>query len=93
MRWLLLFSGACTAIIGLALGLLWASTGFENLGVSGHGVVAITLGVVLTAGLATGLMALVFLSSRSGYDGIAHRIQGDSADDSARENDAPPGVP
>lgn len=35
---------------------------------SGHGVTALILGVVFTLALGIGLMALLFLSSRRGYD-------------------------
>ncbi len=37
---------------------------------SWHGWLALTLGVVLTAALGVGLMALVFHSSRSGHDDL-----------------------
>lgn len=37
---------------------------------SGHGWFALVIGVVLTAAVGVGLMALVFISSRRGYDDI-----------------------
>jgi hypothetical protein len=42
-------------------------------GLSGKGVVALTLGLLFTAGFAIGLMALVFLSDRSGRDDETNR--------------------
>ena len=36
--------------------------------ISGHGILALVLGALLTFGLAAGLMFLVFYSSRRGYD-------------------------
>jgi cytochrome c biogenesis protein CcdA len=50
----------------LAVLLFWASF-------SGEGLVALTLGFLFTAGLAVGLMALVFLSGRSGRDDETNR--------------------
>jgi hypothetical protein len=55
----------------LAPFLAWATGGF--VGLSGKGVVALTLGFLLTMGLAIGLMALVFFSDRSGRDDEANR--------------------
>ncbi len=45
---------------------VWMSTG--PVAMSVHGWIALSLGVVLTLGLAVGLMALLFHSSRSGHD-------------------------
>ena len=55
----------------LAPFLAWAMGGF--VGLSGKGVVALTLGLLFTAGFAIGLMALVFLSDRSGRDDETNR--------------------
>ena len=41
---------------------------------SGHGWIALTLGVVLSFVLGAGLMALVFISSRRGYDDIDNDV-------------------
>jgi cation transporter-like permease len=43
-------------------------TGIGNSGISTAGWVAMTLGVLFTLVLGVGLMALVFISSRRGYD-------------------------
>ena len=67
---------AAAAIIVLALVAIgiyaWQSLGASALTV--HGYIALVLGVVGTAGLGIGLMALVFYSHRYGYD---ERIGGD----------------
>jgi hypothetical protein len=39
-------------------------TGFADLGLSGHGLVALTLGIVFTTGLGGVLMALSFYNER-----------------------------
>jgi len=57
----------------LAVLLFWAMGGFGELGLSGKGVVALTLGFLFTAGLAIGLMAPVFFSDRSGRDDETNR--------------------
>jgi hypothetical protein len=40
--------------------------------ISGHGLAAIALGAVVSFALGAGLMALMFFSSRRGYDDRAH---------------------
>lgn len=70
-------------LLGLVLGLLlvgavWVSVymwtsmdgGDVAFSISWHGWLAMGLGVVLTAVLGVGLMALVFHSSRSGHDDL-----------------------
>jgi hypothetical protein len=57
----------------LAVLLFWAMGGFDELGLSGKGLVALTPGFLFTAGLAVGLMALVFFSDRSGRDDETNR--------------------
>ena len=67
--------GAWIAIV-ILIGLLVATivgvymSGTEDLasGVSGAGVLAMTLGVLFTMAIGVGLMALIFYSSRRGYD-------------------------
>lgn len=73
MRWIAVFSGACLGLIALLLGLIWVLGGFSGLGVDGHGLAALILGVVATSVVGTGLMALVFFSNRSGSDERVHR--------------------
>ena len=67
---------AAASLIVLALVAIgiyaWQSLGASALTV--HGYIALTLGVVGTAGLGIGLMVLVFYSHRHGYD---ERVGGD----------------
>ncbi len=57
------------ASVGVAL---WAWQQIGDVEISGHGLIALGLGAVVTVGLGAGLMALVFFSSRRGYDERAH---------------------
>jgi cation transporter-like permease len=59
-------AGAVLAGVLAAVVELWAGIG--NSGISPAGWVAMTLGVLFTLVLGIGLMALVFISSRRGYD-------------------------
>jgi hypothetical protein len=68
IRWAVWFVAGCSGLIGATLLVLWAASGFADLGVSGHGLVALILGVVVTTALGIGLMALSFYSDRSGTD-------------------------
>ncbi len=56
----------CTAVA--AVGLSWFLTGDAPSALGLHGIIALTLGITLSAALGVGLMALVFLSSRGGAD-------------------------
>jgi hypothetical protein len=47
-------------------------TDFGDAGISAAGWFALVLGVLLTLALGIGLMALVFISSRRGYDEGGH---------------------
>ena len=47
-------------------GWVWVSLGDAE--ISGHGIAALVLGVVFSLIVGCGLMALVFFSSRRGYD-------------------------
>jgi len=57
--------GLLALTIGVAL---WAWQGIGEVPISGHGLIALGLGAALTALLGAGLMALMFFSSRRGYD-------------------------
>lgn len=59
---------AAVAIVGVlaVVASLWASVG--NSQISAAGWAAMVLGVLLALALGIGLMALVFFSSRRGYD-------------------------
>lgn len=58
------FLVACAGVAWFA----WDST--RDSDISGHGLAAMILGGVLTLGLGFGLMFLVFLSNRRGYDDL-----------------------
>ena len=60
---------AAIAVVIVVIGLMasvW--TGLGDTGISAAGWVALVLGVVVTLALGVGLMALVFISNRRGYD-------------------------
>jgi hypothetical protein len=87
-RWLLWFCGSCALLIPVALGMFWASTGFESLGLSGQGLAMVILMSVLVSAMGVGLMALVFQSDRSGLDELVYHPQNDGpADDQRAEAD------
>jgi len=71
--WIWTFILASVGFVVLAVLLFWAMGGLGELGLSGKGVVALTLGFLFTAGLAIGLMALVFFSDLSGRDDDANQ--------------------
>lgn len=74
IRWAVLFVVLCTALLGGTLLVIWAASGFGDLGVSGHGLVALMLGIVLTSVLGIVLMALSFYSDRNGNDRSGARL-------------------
>ena len=60
---------ACAAVLAAVAGTAvvdWNSVG--NSGISLNGWIALFLGVLMTLAIGVGLMALVFISSRRGYD-------------------------
>ena len=63
------------ALAALALLSLWAGVAGWNLEtdvqMSVHGYIAMTIGIVASLAVGIGLMALVFYSSRKGYDDAA----------------------
>ncbi|MBI1778817.1 MAG: hypothetical protein HYR63_26045 [Proteobacteria bacterium] len=60
------------ALAGVVWLTLWASEGLGDVALSANGIAAMIAGVVLSLLLGGGLMALVFYSSRKGYDDRAH---------------------
>ena len=57
------------AIAGMAAGAIWSGMADIRIGI--HGWIALGLGVFFTLLIGGGLMALVFFSSRRGYDDSA----------------------
>src|SRR5207248_9235712 len=57
---------AVVLVLGFLIAALWVGIGDSE--ISGAGWLAMGLGVVVTLALGIGLMALVFISSRRGYD-------------------------
>ena len=72
-------------LVGLALWAGWVGvTGWNlesDVQMSGHGYAAMIIGVVMSLVVGIALMALVFYSSRKGYDEAASHHQGRHADD------------
>jgi hypothetical protein len=58
-------------VIGIVIGSVWGDIGDSD--ISAAGWLAMGLGVVVTLALGIGLMALVFISNRRGYDEIGRR--------------------
>lgn len=60
-----MLAGAC-----VWAGWVWMSLGEAE--ISGHGMVALTLGVVVSIAVGVVLMGLVFISARRGFDDRVH---------------------
>lgn len=61
-----MIAGAVVLAVGLVIAAVWVGIGDSD--ISSAGWLAMGLGVALTLALGIGLMALVFISSRRGYD-------------------------
>ena len=66
-----MIAAAVVLIIGIVIAAEW--TGIGDSDISGAGWLAMGLGVIVTLALGVGLMALVFISNRRGYDEIGRR--------------------
>ena len=64
-------AGIAVLVIGAVIAAEWTSIGDSE--ITAAGWLAMGLGVVATLGLGIGLMALVFLSNRRGYDEIGRK--------------------
>ena len=62
---------AVVVAVAVAIGTFWNQLGASE--ISPVGWLALGFGVVVTLALGFGLMALMFISSRRGYDERAHR--------------------
>ena len=80
------------ALVAALLGLLGAASWFaidtwmsvEGPPMPAAGYVAMTLGVVFSIVIGCGLMALIFYSSRHGYDEPSHEVPPSSNDETPR---------
>ena len=66
---------ALLGILALAVMFMVSAWTRTNAEMSAHGWIALTLGVLFSLIVGCGLMALVFYSSRRGYDERAHAAQ------------------
>jgi len=73
LSWIGQFAAWSGAGVVLGLIALWLLGGFAMLGLDAAGVLALLLGIALSAGVGIGLMALIFHSSRSGRDEAVYR--------------------
>jgi hypothetical protein len=64
-------AAAAVLVVVIVIASFWAGLGEAEISLAGW--LAMGLGVILTLALGIGLMALVFISSRRGYDEIAGR--------------------
>ena len=64
-------AGTVVLVIGFLIAAQWIGIGDSE--ISGAGWLAMGLGVVVPLALGIGLMALVFISSRRGYDEIGRK--------------------
>lgn len=72
MKWTIGFASLCVAAVAVILLGVWLLGGFAQLGLTGHGITALILGITITVALGIGLMALVFVSGRSRHDEAVH---------------------
>jgi hypothetical protein len=64
-------AGGVVLAVGLLIAAVWTGIGDSEISVAGW--LAMGLGIVITLALGIGLMSLVFLSSRRGYDEIGRK--------------------
>ena len=72
-RWIIYFVAGAVALMAFVLLVLWASNGFQDLGIGTVGVIALIMGSLVTTALGIALMGLVFYSDRSGTDEFVYR--------------------
>lgn len=72
LNWLAVVAAATVVLlIGTVIAAVWSGIGDSD--ISGAGWLAMGLGVVVTLALGIGLMTLVFISNRRGYDEAGRR--------------------
>lgn len=72
IRWVVLFATICLGMLAATVGILWGLSGFSGLGMDGHMLAALLLGVFFTTVVGVGLMSLMFWSHRQHRDELAH---------------------
>ena len=63
-----MIAAGAVLVVVVVIASLWSGLGESEISFAGW--LAMALGIILTLGLGIGLMALVFISSRRGYDEI-----------------------
>ena len=72
LSWLAaIVAGLVVLMVAVVIATLWTSIGDSEISTAGW--LAMALGVIVTLALGVGLMALVFVSNRRGYDELAGR--------------------
>jgi len=67
-------------LLAALAGAAWLLSAWDAVQIGVHGWIALSLGVILSLAVGGGLMALVFVSSRRGYDDKAHLAPMDETD-------------
>jgi hypothetical protein len=81
-------------LLGATAGVMvWAWQEMGDVEISRHGLIALGLGALVTFALGAGLMALVFFSSRRGYDDQAYRPSDPPHRPDRANGRRPPGQP
>jgi len=81
---LIVLFGLLAATAGV---MFWAWQEIGEVEIGMHGLIALGLGALLTFVLGAGLMGLMFLSSRRGYDERAYEADRTRSDPSQRSSD------
>lgn len=68
LKLVLIAAAALAATAGIVWYLAWADAALGDVALGFHGWLALILGVVVTLALGLGLMRLVYVSNRRGYD-------------------------
>ena len=70
LSWLAaVIAGAVVSVTAVVIASFWVSIGDSGISIAGW--LAMALGIIVTLALGVGLMALVFISNRRGYDELA----------------------
>lgn len=73
-----------TLLVATSATMYWAWREIGEVEMSGHGLIALGLGVGFSLLVGAGLMALIFFSNRGGYDDRAHEWSKRNSDDRRR---------